>query len=149
MKEIEKRFRRDFEPWGISLPPEDVRERRRGKILAAGWAIWYLFGSDEGGGYLDYYACHRMTGDRHVRIRENGDEENLPAVVSMRPVSRDPEENARLEAEHLAENRRVARMLEEKGFGMEGNEPGGVQINRYLTLGRNDHSLDAESGSKP
>ncbi len=54
----------------------------------------------------------------------------------MRVVSGDPEEDARLKAEHLAENRRVAGMLEQKGFGMEGNEPGGVQVNRYLALGR-------------
>jgi len=34
----------------------------------------------------------------------------------------------RLAAEHLEENRRVAKMLEEKGFRIEGDEPGGVQI---------------------
>lgn len=39
---------------GIPLPPEDVKEKRRGKILAAGWAICYLFGTDEQGEYLDY-----------------------------------------------------------------------------------------------
>lgn len=148
MKEIEERFRRDFGPWEISLPPEDVEERRRGKILAAGWAIWYLFGSDERGGYLDYYASHRMTSDRHVRIYEDGGEESLPTVSTMRPASRDPEEDARLAAEHLAENHRVAAMLAGKGFGMEGNEPGGVQINRYLALGRNEHAPE-EGGGRP
>ncbi len=73
MREIVGRFGRDFGAWGIALPPEDVKERWRGTILAAGWAIWYLFGTDEGGEYLDYYACHRMTNDRHERIREDGD----------------------------------------------------------------------------
>ena len=138
VREIEARFRQDFGPWDIVLPPEDVGERQRGKILAAGWAIWYLFGSDGRGEYLDYYASHRMTNDRHQRIREDGSAESLPTVSTMRPASRDPEEDARLAAEHLAENRRVAKMLEEKGFGMVGNEPGGVQINRYLARGRND-----------
>lgn len=52
----------------------------------------------------------------------------------MRPASRDPEENARLAAEHLANNRHAARMLEEKGFGIEGDEPEAIQINRYLAL---------------
>ncbi len=127
-----------FSAWGIALPPEDARGRGRGKIVAAGWAIWYLFGSDEGGEYLDYYAAHRMTNDRHVRIRDGGEVEHLPAIVSMRPASRDPEEDARLRAEHRDETRRTARLLEEKGFGMGGDEPGGVQINRYLALGGGD-----------
>jgi hypothetical protein len=76
-----------------------------------------------------------MTDDRHVRLREDGTEEYLPTVWTMRLVYPDPEEDARQEAKFLAENRRVAAMLEEKGFGMEGDEPGGVQINRYLRLG--------------
>jgi hypothetical protein len=38
----------------------------------------------------------------------------------------------RLAAEHLEENRRVAKMLEEKGLRIEGDEPGGIQINPLL-----------------
>ena len=63
-------FARSFEPWGIQLPDEGVKHRARGKINKAGWTIWYLFGSDEKGEYLDYYATHRMTSDSHTRIRE-------------------------------------------------------------------------------
>ena len=111
MKEIVERFLRDFEPWDISLTSEHVRERKRGKIVEAGWAIWYLFGSDEKGEYLDYYASHRMTGDRHVRIREDGTEESLSTVSTLRIASPDPEEDARLAAEHLEKNRRVAKIL--------------------------------------
>ncbi len=138
MRQIQKRFREEFSHWNIELPEEDVRQRRRGKIVEQGWAIWYLFGSDERGEYLDYYASHRMTSDRHIRIREDGTEEYLPTVSSMRPASRDPEEDARLAAEHFAENRRVSRMLEEKGFGIEGDEPFSIGINRYLALGEED-----------
>ena len=135
MREIERRFNNDFAPWGITLPPEHLGDRTRGKIVEAGGAIWYLFGSEEEGGYLDYYASHRMPNDRHLGIREDGSEEYLPIVSTMRPVSRNPEEDARLAAEHLEENRRASRLLQEKGFGIEGDEPGGVQINRYLALG--------------
>ncbi|MGH3088829.1 MAG: hypothetical protein ACRDSJ_16100 [Rubrobacteraceae bacterium] len=134
MNEMEARFNDAFSNWSIRLPPEDVAARRRGKIVEAGWAIWYLFGSDERGEYLDYYASHRMTEDRHVRIHANGHMEDLPAIAGMRMASQDPEEDARLEAEHLAENQRIAKMLEAKGFGIEGDEPGGVQINRFLRI---------------
>ena len=104
-------------------------------MVEGGWAIWYLFGEDERGEHLDYYASHRMTDDRHVRIYESGEVERLPTINTFRLVSQDPEEDARLEAEYLDKNRRVARMLEEKGFGAEGDEPGGVLINRHLRLG--------------
>lgn len=89
MREIERCFNNDFVSWGIILPPEHVRERKRGKIVEAGWAIWYLFGSDGRGEHLDYYVSHRMTNDRHLRIREDGTEEYLPIVSTMRlPRSR-------------------------------------------------------------
>ena len=134
MSAIEDRFSQTFSTWGIRLSPEDVAARRRGKIVKAGWCIWYLFASDETGDYLDYYASHRMTDDEHVRIRYDGQVESLPTICSMRMMSDDPQEDKKLEAAHLAENRRIARLLEEKGFGLSGNEPGGVQINRFLHL---------------
>ncbi len=135
MQKIEQRFGRAFAHWGIALPPEDVEARRRGKIVASGWAIWYLFGEDERGGYLDYYAFHRMTDDRHVRIREEGPTEPLPTIGTFRIASPDPEEDARLKVEYLEHNRRVGRLLRDKGFGVAGDEPLSVQINRHLRLG--------------
>ncbi len=138
MNEVENRFNSTFSNWGIRLPPEDIANRSRGKIVEAGWAIWYLFGSDENGEYLDYYASHRMTEDSHVRIYVDGHEEYLPEIVGMRLASEDPEEDARLEAEYYAENQRVARMLEAKGFGAEGDEPGGVQMNRFLQVNKRE-----------
>ncbi len=76
IRRIEAAFAEDFFHWGITLPPDDVRQRRQGEIAAAGWAIWYLFDSDERGEYLDYYASHRMTSDRHVR--------SMKAAISRR-----------------------------------------------------------------
>ncbi len=73
-----------------------------------------------------------MTDDRHVRVNADGSEEDLPTIQSMRLVSRDPEEDARLEAEYFARNQKVSRMLEAKGFVMAGDEPTLTQVNRYL-----------------
>jgi len=44
-------------------------------------------GKGRGAEYLDYYASHRMTNDRHIRLREDGSEEHLPMVSTMRPAS--------------------------------------------------------------
>ncbi len=138
MEEIESQFKETFSHWNISLPPEAIASRRRGKIVKSGWVIWYLFGSDERGEYLDYYASHRLTTDRHVRVYVNGNEERLPTIQSMRMVSHDPEEDARLEADYFARNQKAARMLEEKGFGMAGDEPTITQVNRYLHTEKTD-----------
>ncbi len=116
------------------LPAENVASRRRGKIVARGWAIWYLFGVDERGEYLDYYASHRMTEDQHVRIYADGECVSLPAIQGLRIASKDPEEDARLAAEHDAKNRETAEMLKAKGFWLEGDEPGGVAMNWYLRM---------------
>ena len=136
MNAIESLFNATFAPWSIYLPPDDVANRRRGKIVKAGWAIWYLFGSDEKGEYLDYYASHRMTNDEHVRLYAGGQEVGLPSIQGFRLCSQDPDEDKRLEAEYAAENQRIARLLEEKGFGIAGDEPGGVLINRALHVNK-------------
>src|SRR5438477_12918830 len=137
MKKIESEFNKEFSYWDIRLPADDIAQRRRGKIAKEGWAIWYLFGTDEKGEYLDYYASHRMTNDRHERIYSDG-RRGLPSLNDMREASKDPEEDARLQAEFYDRNQKIAAMLEEKGFGIEGDEPGGVQINRSLKINKID-----------
>jgi hypothetical protein len=134
MDKIASIFNTDFARWGIQLPAEGIAQRRRGKIVAHGWAIWYLFGRDADGEYLDYYAAHRMTNDRHRRIHADGRCSGLPTLGGMRLCSPDPEEDARLKAEFTAANREIGAMLRAKGFGIEGDEPGGVTINRALRL---------------
>jgi hypothetical protein len=129
-----EQFRRDFSRWAIELPQEAVAQHRRGRINAEGWAIWYLFGVNERGEYLDYYAAHRMTDDRHVRIYADGEREDLPTIQSFRPCSDDPAEDRRLDAEFVAENQRVAALLEAKGVGLDGSEPASVAINRIVRV---------------
>lgn len=131
---IKQYFDDYFSTWDIRLPKEDVANRARGKIVSKGWAIWYLFDKGERGEFLDFYAAHRMTNDRHMRIHENGTSEGLPELFSWRRCSTDPEEDARFAEELRSENEKVAKILEDKGFGVTGDEPGGVLINRYLTL---------------
>jgi len=131
---IKLNFAQTFAHWEISLPEKNVINRQRGKINQAGWAIWYLFDADEKGEYLDYYSAHRMTDDGHVRVYENGESESLDAIAGMRPCSSDPEENAQMKKEQHEEDNRIEAMLEAKGFGIGGDEPTSVQIQRYQRL---------------
>ncbi len=130
MRRIEEHFSQAFQVWRIQLPREAVEHRRRGKIVEAGWTIWFLFGSDESGQYLDYYSSHRMTNDSHVRVYEDGRVELLESLWELRPTSDDPEENARLEDEFWGHNERVAQLLEAKGFGLQGDEHGSAMVRR-------------------
>jgi hypothetical protein len=78
---------------------------------------------------------NRVSVCHHARLGEYGPTEPLPTVRTFRITSPDPEEDARLGAGYLEHNRRVGRMLKEKNFGVAGDEPGCVQINRRLRLG--------------
>ena len=131
---IARAFAKTFEHWNIEIPAHDLAKRKPGKIVEAGWSIWYLFGSNEKGEYLDYYASHRMTDDRHVRVHANGEEEDLPVLSEFYVSSDDPAEDKRRRDEYYAENQRTEKILKEKGFGLAGDEPGRVQINRVLKV---------------
>ena len=130
MRRIEAQFRESFSYWRLELPREAVQNRQRGKIVEAGWTIWYLFGADERGEFLDYYSSHRMTSDSHVRLYDDGRVEGLESLWEMRQSSNDPDEEERLKAEFWEHNERVARLLEEKGFGLQGDEHGSAKMRR-------------------
>lgn len=144
MQKAAEQFADHFKNWDIRLPDEAVLTRERGKINKAGWSIWYLFGSDEQGEYLDYYASHRMTTDSHTRIRADGAIEHLPALEEMFIGSDDPAEHARLKAKSLEQNRKIMQLLEAKGFGLSGDEPLSNQVRRVQMTGEVE-SVDSRS----
>ncbi len=148
MRRIESQFKQSFLPWGIELPREAVEAGQRGIIVEAGWTIWYLFGSDDSGEYLDYYSSHRMTNDSHVRIYEDGRVEGLESLWEMRETSEDPDEDARLENEFWEHNERVAKLLEAKGFGLTGDEHGSAIVRRgFLESRESNQRLSGITGS--
>jgi len=116
MKIIANLFAETFAHWGIRLPDADLRERRAGYITEAGWLIQYCFGQDDTGEFLDFYASHRMTDDRHTRLYSDGRTQDLPGLVGFRVGSEDPVEDKRLELEYRRQNREIADMLCAKGF---------------------------------
>ena len=130
MRRIEAQFNESFRIWDIKLPREAVEARQRGKIVQAGWTIWFLFGADASGEYLDYYSSHRMTNDSHVRLYADGRVEGRESLWELRQSSDDPEEEARLKAEFWEHNERVTRLLEENGFGLQGDEHGSAIVRR-------------------
>jgi hypothetical protein len=118
LEKIAARFEEYFASWGIGLPEANRSMRSAGVIEQKGWQIQFLFGADEHGEYLDFYATHRMTDDRHCRLRSNGSVQELEAAVDLifYPADATDEQRSEAEREFHDYNERVYRELEEKGF---------------------------------
>lgn len=118
MDNLAQIFEAYFGQWDIRLPAEAVATRQPGRLAAGGWTIHYLFGRDERGEYLDFYATHRMTNDRHVRIRASGETEMLPAIVDeiVYPPDATDEQRRQIEQEYRRHNIEVSDALRRKGF---------------------------------
>ncbi len=114
-----QKFAERFATWGIRLPMPALVARKPGHIYSEGWFIWYRFGLDQWGEFLDYYANHRMSGESHVRIRDDGREEYLLTMSNLMPTSSDPAEAERMKIEYYARNREIAQMVREKGFDLD------------------------------
>jgi hypothetical protein len=114
---IAEYFNDDFATWNICLPKNHIKASKAGRISKKGWSIQYLFSHEDcEQPYLDYYACHRMTNDRHVRVFADGKKEHLPALDDFRFCSDNPKEDAALQKEHQQRTQGVLKVLSEKGF---------------------------------
>ena len=114
---IKSTFDTYFARWSIVLPDESITARSRGELRQSGWIITYLFGRAGEREYLDFYASHRMTNDRHLRIYGDGEVVQLEAIQDMygwKPDALGAQEEA--ERAYVEHNRRVAKQLRDKGF---------------------------------
>jgi hypothetical protein len=108
---IKEIFDERFRSWQITLPLEDLRGRNRGSIHKEGWTIHYLFGSENGREYLEYFASHRMTNDTLNRINEDG-ATSLTGYCQEFFIAGDPQ----AEREYTEHNRAFYREVAEKGL---------------------------------
>ena len=119
MDKIENIFEKTFSNWNIKFPENN----ENGYIANKGWLIQYCFGEENGRKYFDYYATHRMTGDDHNRIYEDGQTDELPVYWSSyltdtpEPEPIRSERLKKYEKEAFEEhNKSVTEMLINKGF---------------------------------
>lgn len=132
---VRAKFAEVFEPWGVTLPEDDARERRGGHLEQQGGSgsVRYVFGGDERGEYLEFYAFHRIWGDHHARIRESGELEGLAILQTGYPIDPDdPEVAARNQREMVEHNRKLLDELERAGLLSGGPVPMSFTVNSYL-----------------
>lgn len=144
MKEIKDFFDDYFHAWGIVLPQDEL-DRHDPEMVAqickAGWTIRYRFRTQGGKWFMDFYASHRMTNDRHQRVWEDGTTEGLPVPDDFLLLSGDPEEDEKRTEEHRRQNQEVATLLAEKGFVFTGNDSLAAYANWHSRLEKEE---DAE-----
>jgi hypothetical protein len=79
MRQAAERFAEYFQAWGLRLPDDHVISRTDGVLQEGGWTVHYTFGEEDGREFVQFYAMHRMTNDRNVRIHADGRLEHRPA----------------------------------------------------------------------
>lgn len=92
--------------------------------------IRYIFNMEDDREYLEIYATHRMTDDRHCKIYEDGECVEMDAICSM--YGFDPKilgDQERAERENREYNQRVYKELQEKRLDM-------ISVNTYLSLNK-------------
>jgi ribonuclease HII len=137
---VAERFAEYFANWGIRLPEGGVKLKEPGVIHQAGWTIRYVFGSDAAGSYLEFYATHRMTNDRRVRIYSSGETKGLEALETMYGYDpKIPGDQERAVRENRRRNTRVTKELEAHDLYPEGN------INAYLAT----HDVPMDKTTSP
>jgi hypothetical protein len=142
---IAETFNRHFADFDIRIEADDVVFGRRGEIRAQGWRITFRIDTDDAGApSLEFYATHRMTSDRHMRIWGDGHEDELDAIYeSYGYDSKVPGAEEAAREEYLRHNRMVTEQLVEAGLYPDGD------INAYLRTGGDlNESEDGSAGGR-
>jgi hypothetical protein len=135
LKTIQKVFRDSFRSLDLILPLENLRERKPGSLRYGSGRIIFVFGDEKGREYLEYYAHHRIGGDSHVRIYEDGEVVVLPELSSIFSYNPDipgdmDEKKARMERSY----RETYEDLAKKGLLFAGPVPRSLLINAHLAM---------------
>lgn len=112
---IRDAFRDYFDPAEIALP-EPIPPK--GEVTGDGWTVRFVRLEADGDPVLDFFAEHRMTNSRHVRIDKQGQTRELESYQDVLLVGMDDDDEAwnQAKAQQAEHNRRVTEILQEKGL---------------------------------
>ena len=114
---IKEVFEEYFQPLCVPLPEENLHDRTAGQTEGEGWYVDFVFGANEKGEYLDFFAVHRMTNSRHNRIYSDGTQIGLEYVREWGYAVGATDEETRRNREEMCEhNERVYEILRKKGL---------------------------------
>lgn len=125
----------------LKIPDENLRDGTPGSLPYGSGRIMFAFGidasgtddSEEGAGFMEYYAHHRIGGDARGRIYEDGRHVHLPELSTMIFYNPDiPGDYERQEKKSREEYERIERELIDVGIFSGGPVPGDMAVNSYL-----------------
>lgn len=128
----------------------DVAGQERGHSFHQGMHIGWAWGEDERGRpYLDFLSEHRHPGMQAERYFTDGRTEPITTPASMRAVSPNPAEDAKLEREFFESNRAAYADLHNRGLlPPEGENVGSQDINEYVLKGGSPVvAIDPDTGN--
>lgn len=135
LETIQKMFAGRFHPWGLRLPEENIRERRKGSLpYGSGGRIFYIFGEEAGVEYVEFFAYHRM-GQDHAQYYEDGRIVGLPDLDSG--YCYDPEvpgDEERNRAKMKEQYRETLEDLVKRGLFFDEPVPGSLAVTNSLVL---------------
>ena len=79
------------------------------------------------------------------RLYNDGRIAHLEAISGYYVAPKDPKEAQQAKAHFLARNRAVRRMLDDKGFTLDGGEHLSVAVNHYLVTGGDEKNGEPET----
>ena len=135
-EQLRQQFNCAFANWEIELPVEAMSPGSVCLIVQRGWTIWTRFdiANEDDREHLDYYAMHRMTNDRHVRLYADGEDEYLPAMEGFYIQGATAEEEKEARHKFFAYNQGLNKLLKEKGFVMTDEAHTSARISRHLLI---------------
>lgn len=99
-----------FSHWKIKFDMTTFELKQYTHVQSCGWNIYYQFGKDLDGQYIEIYTTHRMTSDGHVKYYADGSKIILPSFTIACPLGE--------EEEFKEWNERVAREVLEPTQGI-------------------------------
>jgi hypothetical protein len=121
-------FRDEFAHWGLTLPSEPAVS---GTIHRSGWTVNYRFMTEGEERCLYYFASHRMTNDRLVRIGANGESRTIDSCQEFY-LAEDPDAKRK----YFEHNRLFYDRV--RALGLSEPMSAHTHINAYLRSGGGD-----------
>lgn len=131
--------------WDIAVERPPTGRRGSARQRGGSGVVRWVFGEGERGTFLEFYSFHRVSGDLHGRIYEDGTVEGLDVLETALPISGDPDEDSRRLEALNRRNRRLLRQLDDAGLLADGPVPVSFEINAALATGL----LDPGDGRDP
>ena len=133
LQKIQDVFIRLFGHIPLKIPEDDLVQRRKGSMPFGSGRIFYIFDEEAGREYFEYYTHHRIGGEGHGKIYDDGECLDLPTLETMIVYNPNiPGDEKREQAENEENYRKTLADLTTKGMFDSEPMPGSLAMNIHI-----------------